>query len=189
MPKSLEDYYREQQRSWLGRAFPFSRATFRQIASDVTDNEYTPPEAIVKHIAEGSGIEPPEMARLLRERLGAQFSRDSALEFIDGYGKLGLLLQCGFILAAEGPDATRELMRQWQMEWEPLKLRFIADNIGLAAKHIALDPTGRTMMTKYADIMTRGSTLRYFNEGVLTAHDTFMAYSKCWEEYARGVVG
>jgi hypothetical protein len=188
MPRSLEEYYREQQSSWLSRAFPFSRETFRRIASDILDEHYTSAEAIVKHIAEGSGIEPSVFAQLLKDRFRGQLYREDALEFTDGYGKLTLLLQAGFILAGEGPDATQELMRQWRLSWNAEKYGFIADNIQLAAQLVLQDPTGRMMMTRFADIMTRGSKRTHFSEGVKTAHDTFMAYSKCWEEYTKGNV-
>jgi hypothetical protein len=188
MPRSLEEYYREQQSNWLDHAFPFSREVFRRIASDIVNEHYTSAEAIVKHIAEGSGIEPPVFVQLLKDRYRGQLYREDALEFTNGYGKLTLLLQGGFLLAAEGPDATQELMRQWRLTWNADKYNFITSNIQQAAVFVRQDVTGRMMMTRFTDTMTRGSGRPYFNEGVKTAHDTFMAYSKCWEEYTKGLL-
>ena len=186
MTKKLEQYWREIQSSWLDHAFPFNRRIFQRIATDIMGNQYTSAEAIVKHIAEGSGIEPPEFTRLMTERLGKKLCREDALDFLDGYGKLTMLLQAGFFLSAEGPDATEEIMRQWSLSMNGDRFTFLAQNIEAAASLVRQDPTGRTMMMRFADKTTRTSTRTYFNEGVRTAFDTFMAYSKSWEAYLQG---
>jgi hypothetical protein len=179
MKTQIEDYWRELNRQWLTHAFPFSRDTFQRIITDITENQFTSAEAIVKHIAEGSGIEPPEFTRLVVERFQGKLYREDALEFLDGYGKLTMLLQIGFMLAVEGPLATEEIMRQNPSPRNP----FLRENMNQAASIIREDPTGRKMMTLMVDRMTRTSKRNYFNEGVLTAHDTFMAYSKLAEEF------
>jgi hypothetical protein len=188
MRARIEDYWYQLQHQWLSHAFPFSRDTFRRIVIDITENQYTSAEAIVKHIAEGSGIEPPEFTRLMMERFQRQLHREDALEFVDGYGKLTMLLQAGFLLAAEGPLATEEIIRQWRLSMSRERVNFLAENIEPAASLIKQDPTGRTMMMRFADTMTRTSKRTYFNEGVRTALDTFMGYSKSLEEYMKGSV-
>lgn len=182
MATRIEDYWNELHRQWLSRAFPFSRHIFQRVVTDITENQYTPAEAIVKHIAEGSGIEPPEFTRLAMERFQGKLYREDALEFVDGYGKLTMLLQIGFMLAVEGPLATEEILRQNPSPRNP----FLRENMHQAASLIKEDPTGRKMMTLMADKMTRTSKRTYFNEGVLTANDTFMAYSKCLEGFFNG---
>lgn len=186
--KRLEDFWREIQQQWVSHAFAFSRNTFQDIVTDIAENQYSPAEAIVKHIAEGSGINPPEFARLMAGRLSEPMTHEAALEFVDGYGKLTTLLQAGFFLAVEGPHATEEMMRQWQLSMKRDRVNFLADNIETAAGLIKQDPTGRTMMIRLADAMTRTSRRNSFNEGVLTAADTFMAYSKTLEESMNGTI-
>jgi hypothetical protein len=182
MKTRIEDYWRDLNQQWLEHAFPFSRSTFDRIAFDIKENRYTSAEAIIKHIAEGSGIDPPEFTRLIQLRFPSQLYREDALEFLDGYGKLTMLLQFGFILAVEGRYATDEIMRQNPSPRNP----FLRENMNEAASLIKQDPTGRKMMTMMADKMTRPSKRKYSNEGVLTAHDTFMAYSKCLEGFFNG---
>jgi hypothetical protein len=93
-----------------------------------------------------------------------------------------MLLQIGFMLAVEGQSATDETMQQNPSP----RNSFLRENMNEAASLIKQDPTGRKMMTMMADKMTRPSKRKYFNEGVLTAHDTFMAYSKCLEGFFNG---
>lgn len=185
MKKRIEDYWQELQSQWLSHAFPFNQDTFQKIVTDILENHYTSAEAIVKHIGGGSGIESPEFTRMMKERFQRQLYREDALEFIDGYSKLSMLLQMGFILAVEGPYATEEIVRQASFSLSPDHIKFLRENMNLTASLIKQDPSGRTMMMRFADTMTRTSKRTYFNEGIMTAHDTFMAYSKCWEEYTK----
>lgn len=182
MKTRIEDYWRGLYDQWLTHAFPFSRAIFDRIIVDIKENQYTSAEAIVKHIAEGSGIDPPEFTRLIQARFPGQLYREDALEFLDGYGKLTMLLQIGFMLAVEGQYATDEILRQNPSP----RNSFLRENMTEVASLIKQDPTGRKMMTMMADKMTRPSKREYFNEGVLTALDTFMAYSKCLEGFFNG---
>jgi hypothetical protein len=188
MTRTLEDYWTELHNRWLAHAFPFSRETFQRIVRDIVEEDYTPPEAIVKHIAEGSGIEPAEFGRLMKERLGGRLRPEDGLELVEGYGRLTMLLQAGFFYAVEGPAATQEIMRQWRLTLRRERVDFLAENLERAAALIVQDPTGRAMMTQCADSMTRGSRRMFYNEGVRTALETFMAYSRCWEEFAKGDV-
>ncbi len=178
MKKRVQEYWQEIHAEWLTRAFPFDEVTFQQIIKDITENEYPPAEAIVKHIAQGSGIAVHEFARLVFERFQGNLSREDALAFGDAYGKLTMLLQIGFMLAVEGRHATEEILRQTASHNTP----FLREHMDEAALLIKQDPTGRKMMMLCADKMTRTSPKRFFNEGALTACETFMAYSKCLEE-------
>jgi hypothetical protein len=182
MKARIKDFWRDLHQQWLEHAFPFSRSTFDRITLDIKENRYTSAEAIVKHIAEGSGIDPPEFTRLIQARFPGQLYREDALEFLDGYGKLTMLLQIGFMLAVEGQYATDEIMRQNPSP----RNSFLRENMNEAASLIKQDPTGQKMMTMMADKMTRLSERKYFNEGVLTAHDTFMAYSKSLAGFFNG---
>jgi hypothetical protein len=129
MTTRIENYWRDIQSQWLNHAFPFSRETFQKIVTDIKENQYIPAEAIVKHIAEGSGIEPAKFTRLMMECFQGQLYREDALEFVDGYGKLTTLLQAGFFLAIEGPLATEEIMRQWRLSMKLERVNFLAENI------------------------------------------------------------
>lgn len=184
MKMRVEEYWQEIHDEWLTRAFPFDAITFKKIISDITENQYTPAEAIIKHIAEGSGIAPPEFTRLMLERFQGKLYREDAHQFGDGYGKITMLLQIGFMLAVEGRYATEEILRQTQTH----NTLFLREHMDEAALLIKQDPTGRKMMMLMADKMTRVSKNKYFNEGVLTACETFMAYSKCFEELFNGNV-
>lgn len=172
-----EDYWLDLQSRWLTKAFPFERPIFERIKTDILYNQYTSAEAILKHL---NPDDPPTFTAKIIARYG-ELPPENLAEFFHGYQALQMLCQVAFIAVAHGFDAAEESLRQNPNPYN----EFIRDNLQRAASLVHQDISGRKMMTTYGNDLSQTSQ-RYANEGVLTSMDTFMGYSKTWEEHTKG---
>jgi len=189
MAKRIEDFWREQERTWWTSAFPLSRERFRAICTDITIERYTSAEAIAKHLTAGDKIPPPEFMRLLLDRYEGKLDQEAALEFLQGYSRPLALIQIAFVEVAHGPAAAAELMRQNPRFGND---EFIQRNVHWAASLVGEDIAGRKCIAlalndeMKREKVTGGGKRKYYIDGFVTACDSFMAYSVVCEGYFKG---
>jgi hypothetical protein len=163
---------------------PFHQTIFDRIKDDVKTFEDYPAVAILRHI--GGNQEGlfnfPEFSRIITNRYG-RLSNDDRIAFMKGYQVIQILCTVAFMAMIEGIQRATStfVASSIQDHFKPMVLLEIPN----AARLVSLDISSRNMMTVYGENWSQTDN-RYGNEGVLTSADTFMVYSKIWEEYHLG---
>jgi len=172
--KSIEEYWHELKTKELPHASPFNRPVFdqtlrifKQIAG-LTKLDFVI-HCLDKYIESNS----------FRDFLQSISGREDAFYFVDGYTSVIITFIAAHLLAYHGQEECVNYLADIDVALKDVIFEHIEDVV----KKIRTEPTGSSATEYLKQMFTAITDSDYFDRGIITAHDTFIAYLRVFEKY------